>query len=121
VKSARRAAAWLQAAGARAGGMLLAGAAACAANVQAADAAAGRARAHQCTACHGQFGLSSVPDAPNLAGQPVVYLRAQLKAYRSGERRHEVMNVVAKALTDSEIDNLAAWYAVIRIEATPPN
>jgi len=30
------------------------------------------------------------------------------------------MNVVAKPLSDADIDDLAAWYASIRIDATPP-
>ena len=30
------------------------------------------------------------------------------------------MAIIAKPLTDTEIENLAAWYASIRIEATPP-
>ena len=87
----------------------------------AADAASGKARAQPCAVCHGALGLSSVPDAPNLAGQPAIYVTAQLRAFRSGERRHEVMNVIAKPLTDDDIDALAAWFASIRIDAHPPS
>ena len=86
----------------------------------AADAAAGKARAQACAVCHGAAGVSTVPDAPNLAAQPAIYVSAQLRAFRSGERRHEVMNVIAKPLTDDDIDNLAAWFASIRIEAHAP-
>lgn len=82
----------------------------------------GRARAQQaCAVCHGPLGVSSAPDAPNLAGQPELYLASQLRAYRSGARRHEVMNVIAKPLTDDEIASLARWYQSIRIEARAPN
>jgi cytochrome c553 len=84
------------------------------------DAAAGRAKAQACAVCHGPYGISTAPDAPNIAGQPAIYLAAQLRAYRSGVRKHEVMAVMARPLTDDEIQNLAAWYASIRIEATPP-
>jgi cytochrome c553 len=89
--------------------------------VDAADAAAGRAKAQMCGVCHGPIGMSATPDAPNLAGQPEIYLSSQLRAYRSGERRHEVMTVVAKALSDDEIANLAAWFSSIRVEAKAPN
>lgn len=83
---------------------------------------AGRAKAQQaCAVCHGASGLSNAPDAPNLAGQPELYLSAQLRAYRSGARKHEVMNVIAKPLTDDEIAALARWYASIRLEAKPPS
>ena len=70
--------------------------------------------------CHGPLGVSTQPDAPNLAGQPELYVSAQLRAYRSGARKHEVMSVMAKPLTDDDIAQLAAWFAAIRIEATAP-
>ena len=91
-----------------------------AATVLAQDAAAGRSKAQACTVCHGAMGVTTMPDTPNLAGQPATYLSAQLRAYRSGARKHEVMAVMAKPLTDDDIQNLAAWFASIRIEATPP-
>lgn len=84
------------------------------------DVQAGRQRAQACAVCHGPVGLSTAPDAPHLAGQPALYLAAQLRAYRSGTRRHEVMNVMARGLTDDDIAVLAAWYSAIRIEAQPP-
>lgn len=70
--------------------------------------------------CHGQLGISNTPDAPHLAGQPALYVATQLRAYRSGARKHEVMAVMARPLSDDDIDNLAAWYASIRIEAQSP-
>ena len=86
----------------------------------AADPQAGRTKAAACAVCHGQAGISTVPNAPHLAGQPAIYVEEQLRSYRSSKRRHEVMNVVAKPLSDADIDDLAAWYASIRIEATSP-
>jgi cytochrome c553 len=80
------------------------------------DAAAGRAKAQSCSVCHGPLGVAVHPEAPHLAGQPTMYLVAQLKHYRNGTRHHEVMNVIAKPLTDAEIDNLAAWFASIKVE-----
>ncbi|MDO9284017.1 MAG: cytochrome c [Aquabacterium sp.] len=87
----------------------------------AADLQAGRQKAQACAVCHGPQGLSVTPDAPNLAGQPAIYLSAQLKAYRSGARKHEVMAVMAKPLSDADIDNLAAWFNAIRVEARLPD
>lgn len=83
----------------------------------AADARAGREKARACATCHGPLGISTAPDAPHLAGQPEIYLAAQLKAYRSGKRAHEVMSVMARPLSDADIDDLAAWFASISIEA----
>ncbi|MFC6050091.1 c-type cytochrome, partial [Methylobacterium hispanicum] len=77
-------------------------------------------RAAACQACHGLDGLSKLPEAPNLAGQVEVYLVKALREYRDGTRRNAVMNVVAKDLTDAEIDDLAAYYGGLQIEVLPP-
>ena len=87
----------------------------------AADAAAGRAKASACVACHGENGLSVMPNAPHLAGQPAAYVGEQLRLFRSGKRPSEVMAVIAKPLSDRDIDDLAAWYEAIRIEVRPPS
>ena len=86
----------------------------------AADVAAGRQKAAACAVCHGPLGLATAPDAPNLAGQSAIYLVAQLRAFRGGARQNEVMSLMAKPLSDAEIDNLAAWYASLVIEVKPP-
>jgi cytochrome c553 len=89
-------------------------------NAAQADAQSGRAKARMCAVCHGEFGISVLPNAPSLAGQPEIYLAEQLKAYRSGKRSDETMSVVAKALSDADIADLATWFASIAIEAKPP-
>ncbi|MEQ1685153.1 MAG: cytochrome c [Burkholderiaceae bacterium] len=93
---------------------------AAAVSAAAADTAAGRQKAQACAVCHGVLGLSGAPDAPNLAGQPELYLALQLRAYRSGKRQHEVMSVMAKSLSDEDIAALAAWYASLVIEVKAP-
>lgn len=77
------------------------------------DPKAGKAAAAVCLACHGQNGISPNPLWPNLAGQKEDYLVKQLKAFRSEERKDPVMGPQAKALGDSEIENLAAFFAGI--------
>ncbi len=91
--------------------------AACSTCALAADPPPGRAKARLCETCHGALGVSNTPDAPNLAGQPRIYVDAQLKAFRSGKRSHEVMNVIAKPLSDTDIADLSDWYASISVEA----
>lgn len=83
---------------------------------QAADIQAGREKSAACAVCHGANGMGLAPDVPHLAAQPAIYLAAQLKAFRGGARKHEVMAVMAKPLSDADIDNLAAWYSSIQIE-----
>ena len=82
--------------------------------VSAADAAAGKAKAAVCAACHGQNGLAQIPTYPNLAGQNEQYLVMALKAYKNKQRtggQAAIMQGQAAALSDEDIANLAAYYA----------
>ena len=88
------------------------------ASVYARDPVAGQKAAQACAVCHGAQGISQIPNAPHLAGQPALYVAEQLKNYRSGKRPNEVMAVMAKPLSDQEIDDIAAWYASIQISVT---
>jgi cytochrome c553 len=96
------------------GGLLLAGAA------LAQDAEAGRTVAGMCRTCHGLDGLAQIPSAPNISGEPAAYIAAQLEAFRSGARAQEMMSVVAAALSDQQIADVAAWYAAQPATAVPP-
>jgi cytochrome c553 len=85
------------------------------------DVSAGRAKADvACALCHGPNGVATLPNAPNLAGQQAFYVSEQLKSYRSGKRQNEVMGVIAKPLTDTEITQLAAWYSAIKVSVELP-
>lgn len=81
---------------------------------------AAEAAPEACTACHGADGMSLLPEAPNLAGETNIYTQTQLKAFRSGERQHEVMSQVAADLDDVEIRAVSDWYAAIRLDIAPP-
>ncbi|MCJ8517556.1 c-type cytochrome [Pseudorhizobium tarimense] len=50
-----------------------------------------------------------IEDAPHLAGENVIYIDTQLKAFRSGKRQHEVMSQITAGLTDAEIRAAAEW------------
>lgn len=73
--------------------------------------AAGKQKAVGCAACHGAQGVSGNPSAPHLAGQKNAYLVLALQSYRVGTRNDPVMSGLAKGLSDSDIDDLAAHYA----------
>jgi cytochrome c553 len=75
------------------------------------DVEAGRQKAVQCQACHGLDGLAKIPGAPHLAGQVEEYLVKAMRAYRSGERKDEMMVLVTRQLSDDDVDDLAAYYA----------
>ena len=87
---------------------------------RAGDVKAGRAKALACQACHGLDGLSKLPDAPHLAGQPERYLVKSLDEYRKGVRKNELMTLVVKDLSDQDIADLASYYSAIEISAQPP-
>jgi cytochrome c553 len=80
------------------------------------DAKAGRAKAQSvCAVCHGVDGLAKIPEAPNLAGQSENYLIEQINAFKSGDRKNEMMSVVVQDLSPTDIENLAAYYSAIEI------
>lgn len=86
-------------------------------SAQAQDINLGRTKAATaCAVCHGPMGMAMQPGVPHLAGQPQLYVAEQLKNYRSGKRPHEVMAVIAKTLTDADIEALSHWYAAIAIK-----
>ncbi len=80
----------------------------------------GLKKAAQCAACHGKDGLSRRPDVPHIAGQSEIYMSAQLRHFRSGEREHPEMSIIAKGLSNADIDDLAAWYSSIKVEVKLP-
>lgn len=87
------------------GGLCLAGGAI------AQDIDAGRKVAGMCRTCHGIDGYAKIPIAPHIGGEPEAYIIGQLTAFRSGERVHEMMSVVASGLSDQQITDAATWYA----------
>jgi cytochrome c553 len=77
-----------------------------------ADAAKGKAKVQEvCFACHGENGVSAAPEFPHLAGQSGAAIYKQLHDYRTGSRVHPQMTDVAKALDESVIADVAAYYA----------
>ena len=64
--------------------------------------------------------MAKIPEAPNLAGQSDIYLVKALKDYRSGARKDDMMSLVAPALKDQDIDDLAAYYSAIEVSVGPP-
>lgn len=65
-----------------------------------------------CIACHGPQGNSIVPLWPKLAGQHPEYIVKQLMDFKAGRRANEQMTPMAMPLTDQEVLDLAAYYAM---------
>lgn len=75
------------------------------------DAGRGEVKAQQCVACHGEKGITSNPQFPNLAGQNATYLEMQLNDFKSGKRNDPIMSPIAKTLSDQDIADLALYYS----------
>src|SRR5690606_32868296 len=76
------------------------------------DAEAGATKAATCTACHGVNGNSVTPDWPVIAGQNAAYSADQIKRIRDGLRPSPLMQPMVKDLTDQDILDLAAHFAI---------
>jgi len=71
-----------------------------------------------CVACHGPAGITPTGGIfPNLAGLRSEYLAKQLADFRAGTRVQPLMNTIARALTEEEIGQVAAYYGTL---AGPP-
>jgi len=72
-----------------------------------------------CQACHGADGIGISAEIPNLAGQKAAYLQAQLQAFKSGDRKHDMMGPIAKQLSDADAANLAAYWNSLAVGGAP--
>jgi cytochrome c553 len=64
-----------------------------------------------CSACHGEGGMSMMPGVPVLTGQHEDYLVYALNAYSSGARKDPTMGPIAARLKPDEVAQLAAYFA----------
>ena len=68
-----------------------------------------------CSNCHGVQGISTSPNFPNLAAQSAIYMKDQLKSFKSHGRSDpagfEYMWGLSAHLTDEQIDGLANYYS----------
>ena len=73
-----------------------------------------------CVACHGVGNTGVGESFPPLVGQSGTYIAAQLNAWRSGTRKNDpndLMGHVARALTDTEVQDISAYFASLSEEA----
>jgi cytochrome c553 len=75
---------------------------------------AGKAASAACAACHGETGITKMPGIPSLVGQEPRYLVAAMTAYKTGERKSDIMKGMLAPMTDANLDNIALFYALQR-------
>src|SRR3954462_3082341 len=69
-----------------------------------------------CKACHGENGISETSEVPSLAGMPANFTLIQLYLFRAGTRKVEIMNDLAKNMTDADLQKFGDYFAGL----TPP-
>jgi cytochrome c553 len=77
------------------------------------NAEQGRQLGFTCLGCHGIEGQRNAYPSfrvPRLGGQGRDYIENALRAYRDGTRPHPTMHAQASSLTDTDIENLLAWF-----------
>jgi cytochrome c553 len=77
-----------------------------------ADPAKGEALSSSvCVACHTNDGSRGIPANPILQGQHPDYLVKQLGEFKAGKRENPIMKGIASTLSESDMKNVAAFYA----------
>ena len=79
------------------------------------DLIAGKEKAKTCAACHNTDGNSTNPIWPKLAGQHPKYTIKQLKDYQTGTRENAQMQALVATLKPDDIEDIAAYFAVQKI------
>ncbi len=80
------------------------------------DVKAGESKIAMCIGCHGikgyQASFPEVYKVPKISGQSAGYIVSALNAYKKGERKHPTMRGIADTMTEQDIADVAAYYAV---------
>lgn len=72
---------------------------------------AGMEKSRLCDGCHGEFGDSTDPQIPKLAGQYGNYILKQVRNYQLGTRSHGIMSAMAATISDDDLLDAAAYYS----------
>jgi len=64
-----------------------------------------------CLACHGEKGISETPEVPSLAGMSADFTLIQLFLFRQGTRKVEIMNDLAKDMSDDDLRKFSEYFS----------
>jgi len=73
-----------------------------------------------CTGCHTLEGQGKTAKIPNLAGQSADYLVEAMHEYREGSRRHAALQELIGSFSESDIRNIAGFFAGLPAVAPAP-
>ena len=67
-------------------------------------------KAAVCSSCHGEKGVPTDKNIPIIWGQQEGYLYLQLRDFKKGARKNEIMNGIAETLEKDDMKDLAAYF-----------
>ena len=79
----------------------------------------GRAKSQTCVACHGPGGNSATPAIPSLSGHPKQFIVSSLFQFREGKRKNEQMSPMAASLSNTDMNDLAAYFSAQPVVQEP--
>jgi cytochrome c553 len=83
---------------------------------------AGKEKSTLCQGCHGENGISIMPNIPNLAGQWGQYIMRELRDFWTGSRSDPIMTDMAGTVTSSaDAFDIAAYFASQNQMLNPPH
>jgi cytochrome c553 len=68
-------------------------------------------KAQLCAACHGEMGVPQQKTTPVIWGQYQGYLYLQLRDYKSGSRKNDIMSPIVQSLERDDMVALAQWFS----------
>jgi cytochrome c553 len=68
-------------------------------------------KARVCAGCHGENGVPQQKDWPVIWGQQQGYLYLQLRDFKSGARKDDVMSPIAQSLERADMQELALYFS----------
>ena len=81
----------------------------------------GKVKSAMCASCHGVDGNSTNPVWPKLAGQHEKYITRQLELFKNGQRKGTVMSGMTAALSATDMQDIAAYFASQKITVGSSN
>ncbi len=82
---------------------------------------AGKAAAEACAGCHGDNGVSKTPRYPEPDRSRSEYLASAIKAYKTGQRKHDLMKSLVAGVSDADVANVALYYALQKPARAAPS
>src|ERR1044071_6980444 len=72
------------------------------------------AKAKVCAACHGEAGIPTQKNIPVIWGQNAGYLIYQLRDFKSGARKNDIMSPSAATIDPADVSALATYFSKLK-------